>query len=264
MKRISIYNSDINDNKRKREIFSNKLKMNGFQTSRNGEILIVIGGDGTFLSAIRKRMEQNPIFVGFNTGNLGFLSEFTMEQMDDFFNILKKEAYWIEEFPVYEIKIKDSDGEKKEFFVNDLVVERKSTRILHLGIHANDQKLCTVSGDGVIFSSQLGSTGYANAANGAILMDVQNSIEITPISPVYSSSYQSLATPLILNDNNEFTIFPNIKKQRAFRIVCDGKEIKAKNPKYIEVKKTEKTIRILRSNRFSRIDNIRHKILGES
>lgn len=263
MKRISIYNSYINDNKNKRELLSNKLKMNGFQTSREGELLIVIGGDGTFLSAIRKRLDQDPIFVGFNTGNLGFLSEFTIDHIDEFLQILKKGDYWTEEFPVYEVLIQDADGLKRDFFVNDLAIERKSTRILHLGLHVNDKKMCTVSGDGVIFSGELGSTGYATAAGGAMLLDSKNSMQITPVSPVFSRSYHSLLNSVILNDANTFTIFPNIKKQRAFRIVCDGKEIKAKNPKYIEVRKTEKTVKILRSTQFNRMDNIRYKMLGE-
>lgn len=262
MKKISIYNSFIKNNDTKREYIKNKLHQNGFRTSRYGDFLVVIGGDGTFLSAIRKRFLENPIFVGINTGNLGFLSEFKVEDVERFIQILKRNDYWIEEFPVYQIRIKDSEGDKVDYFVNDLVVERKSTRILHMNVHMNERELCKVSADGIIFSSSLGSTGYSMSAGGSILLDAKDTLQLTPISPVNSKAYQSIQTPLIIQDKNEFTIFPSYKKQRTFRIVCDGKEVKVNNARFIDIKKSEHTIKILRTNSYNPVENIRHKILN--
>lgn len=263
MKKVSIYNSYINDNPTKREMVANKLRKNGFETGGDGELMIVIGGDGTFLSAIRKRMHYNPIFVGFNTGNLGFLSEFKIDQFDYFMNVLKSGDYWIEEFPIFEVTIKENNGEKKCFFVNDFVIERKSTRILHLGVHVNEQKLCSVSGDGIIFSGSLGSTGYSMSAGGSLFVDAGESLQMTPICPVNSKSYQSVTNSVILNSENEITLFPNIKKQRSFRLVCDGKEIKSKKAKFIEVKKSTRNVRILRSKNYDRVGHIRNKMFDD-
>ena len=61
MKKVSIFNSDIKDNPTKRLEIEEKLKRKGYITTREGELLIIIGGDGTFLSAIRKRMPYDPI-----------------------------------------------------------------------------------------------------------------------------------------------------------------------------------------------------------
>lgn len=261
MKKISIYNSNINDNPTKRETIANKLKQNGFFTSRNGELLIVIGGDGTFLSAVRKRFEQNPIFVGFNAGNLGFLSEFSMDDIEEFIKILKKKEYWIQELPVYEVHFKENNKPKVEYFINDFVVERKSTRILHMGVQINEKSLGTISGDGLILSTSVGSTGYNMSAGGAISLSSHPFMQLTPISSVYSKAYQSISNSLLLDHDSEITIFPNIKKQRAFRLVCDGKEIRTKNIRFIEVKKSEKTVRILRSNHFHSIEQFKNKII---
>jgi len=260
MRKVSIYNSFMNDNNNKREYLKNKLKVNGFSTSQNGELLIVIGGDGTFLSAIRKRLDQNPIFVGFNTGNLGFFSEFTMDKVDEFIQMLKRREYYIENIPVYEVRMRENGEERIEYFVNDLVVERKSTRILHMSVQVNEKNLCSVSADGLIISSALGSTGYNVSAGGAISLDCENILQLTPISPVTSKAYQSLSDSIILSNRNELTIFPNYKKQREFRMVCDGKEIKSKNPRFIEIKKSNKEIRILRSKKFNPIQHLRNKM----
>lgn len=261
MKKISIYNSFIKDNKNKREVIANKLKASGFQTSRDGELLIVIGGDGTFLSAVRKRIEDNPIFVGFNAGNLGFMSEFTLDNLDEFIHILKKGDYWIQTLPVYEIVMKDDNEEKIEYFINDLVVERKSTRILHMSVQLNNKKLCSVSGDGIIISSSIGSTGYAMNTNGALILDNEQLLQLSPIAPVHSKAYQSISNSLIFSNRNSLTIFPSVKKQRAFRIVCDGKEIKTKDVRFLEVRKSKKVIRVLRSKKFTNVDNIKNKLL---
>lgn len=263
MKEISIYNSFVKNNDAKREVLRQQLKQHGFQTSRNGDLLVVIGGDGTFLSAIRKRFEENPVFAGFNTGNLGYLSEFLIDKVDEFIKVLKNKEYWIQEFPVYEVRLKDSKGEIIDYFVNDLVVERRGTRILHMGIHANEKEVCSISGDGVIFSTSLGSTGYGMSAGGSIAMDIDNLLQLTPISPVQSKAYQSLSNSLLFKDDNNFTIFPNYKKQRPFRIVCDGKEIKSQNVRFVEVSKTAHTVRILRTNKYDPFQNIKNKILDD-
>lgn len=262
MKNISIYNSFIKNNQNKREFILSKLRRHGFTSSKNGDLLLVIGGDGTFLSAVQKRLRQNPIFVGFNAGNLGYFSEFTMDDIDNFIEILVKKDYWIENIPVYEVRMKESDGEKTAFFVNDLVIERKSTRILHMSVQLNDEKLCSISGDGVVVSTPLGSTGYNMSVGGAISLDNDSFYQLTPIAPVVSKAYQSIKNSIVFKNTDELTIFPNYKKQRTFRIVCDGKEIRGKNVRFVEVRKTNQYIRILRSNKFKKTEHLRNKIFN--
>lgn len=263
MKKISIYNSFIKDNNNKRDLLTSKLRQSGFNTGSDGDILIVVGGDGTFLSAIRKRFEKNPVFVGFNTGNLGYLSEFTIDNIDEFLKILKRDEYYIEHLPVYEVKMKENGEEKIEYFVNDLTIERKSTRILHMSVHVNDENLCSISADGIVISTSLGSTGYNMSTGGSIILDNKELLQISPIAPVYSKAYQSLSSSIVLSDENEITIFPNYKKQREFRIVCDGKEIKVKNPRFLEIRKSEHEVRILRSKKYSPLEQLKTKILRE-
>lgn len=261
MKKISIYNSYIKDNQAKREAISNKLKQNGFIPTRNGELLVVIGGDGTFLSAVHKRFEQNPIFVGFNAGNLGFLSEFSMDEMDRFMKILKKEDYWIQEIPVYEVHYKENNVSKIEYFINDFVVERRSTRVLHMGVQVENTNVGTFSGDGLVLSTNLGSTGYNLSAGGAASLLTEPFLQLTPVASIRSRAYQTLPNSLLLNTNSDITIFPNVKKQRPFRLVCDGKEIRTKHIRLVEVKKSQKVVRVLRSKEFNPIAHLKNKML---
>ena len=260
MKRVSIYNS-AKDNQTKREVVSNKLKQNGFITTRNGEMLIVIGGDGTFLSAVRKRFDQDPVFVGINAGNLGFFSEYSMDQLDEFIKMLKREDYWIQDIPVYEVHYKENNKDKVEYFMNDFVVERKSTLVLHMGVQVNETSVGTFSGDGLIFSTNLGSTGYNLSAGGAASLMTEPFLQLTPVASLRSRAYQSFPNAMLLNYDSEITIFPNLKKKRPFRLVCDGKEIRTKNIRYVEVKKSKKVVRVLRTKDFNPITHLKNKMV---
>lgn len=264
MKKFSIYSSFTKDNKEKREELKKELKAHGFKPNRDGELLIVIGGDGTFLSAIRKRYEENPIFVGFNTGNLGFFSEFTLDKCDQFISMLKKGDYRIDELPLYEIRYKEDGVEKSEYFFNELSIERKSTRALHMVVQKNGKKLCHIDGDGVIISSSIGSTGYNLSAGGPIVTK-KDRILVTPNNPLpVSDAYQSIQDSIILRNDCELTVFPSYKKQRPLRLVCDSREIRLEeNVKYVTIRKAPFPIRFLRTKNFNDLANIRHKFLDE-
>lgn len=99
------------------------------------------------------------------------------------------------------------------------------------------------------------------SAGGSIVLDAKNTLQLTPVSPVRSLAYQSLSTPIVFNDDNDVTIFPNYKKQRSFRIVCDGKEIRTNQVRFIDIKKSDKVLKILRSKKYTNTENIRNKIL---
>ena len=261
MKKVSIFNSDIKDNPTKRLEIEEKLKRKGYITTREGELLIIIGGDGTFLSAIRKRMPYDPIYVGFNTGNLGYFSEFSIEDFDKFLGILEREEYYIEEVPVYEVRYKDDNKIKTEYFINDFVVERETTRVLHMGIDIEGEKLGTFSADGIIVSTNLGSTAYNMNVGGSIVLSDKDLLQIASISPITSKSYRTLQNTMIVDSEKEMTIYPNLKKRREFRMVCDGREIRSKNTKFIELKKSKKKIKILRTKKYSKIEQMKNKIM---
>lgn len=260
MRTISIYNNSLNDNKVRREVLTNKIVNNGFDTGKGGEFMFVIGGDGTFLKAIQRNMKDNPVFIGINTGNLGFLSEFSFEDVDKIFEMIKKKDYWLQTLPIFEAVVTAKGQMKRLYFVNDLVIERKSTRIIHSDIHINDKKFSSLSGDGMIVSTSLGSTGYGIAAGGAISYDCEDVMQLTPLHPVNTSAYRSLMQSVIMKATNEITVIPSFKKQRPFRIACDGNEIKLKDIRSVAIKKSPFSVKILRSKDFKNTDNIRGKI----
>lgn len=260
MKKVSIFNSYIKDNQRKREIITEKLKNKGFFPGKNGELLIVVGGDGTFLSAIRRKFRSNPIFVGVNAGNLGFLSEFSMNTIDSMIHTIQKGTFWIEEFPIYEVKIATEEGFIFDYFVNDLVVERKDVGVTAMSIQIEDKTLMTSPADHLIVSTILGSTAYNKDAGGPISFST-DVYQVLFSNSILNKEYREITYPLVVSNKHVLTVFPSVRKQRDYRLVCDGRLHKVKTFDYAEVRKTHYKLRILRSNNYNRVEDIRRKFV---
>lgn len=262
MRTISIYNNFLPKNQEKREMLNNKIKQNGFGTGRDGDFMFVVGGDGTFLKAIKKNMKNNPpVLIGLNTGNLGYLHEFSFDEVDNIFEMIKKKDYWLQTIPVYEALVTTKNQTKRLYFVNDLVIERKETKIIHSEIQINGEKLTQLSGDGIAISSSLGSTAYNLSARGPISYDCDDVLQLVPLNPINNSRYRSFTNSLILKSKNEITILPSYKKQIPFRVVSDGNEGKFKDIRSVTIKKSPFNVKLLRSRKYKSSDNLKNKIL---
>lgn len=262
MRTISIYNNFLPKNQEKREMLNDKIKKHGFNTGRDGEFMFVVGGDGTFLKAIKKNMKNNPpILIGLNTGNLGYLHEFSFDEVELVFEMIKKRDYMLESIPVYEAIVTTKNQTKRLYFVNDLIIERKETKVIHSEIQINGEKFTQVSGDGLAISTSLGSTAYNLSANGPISYDCNDVLQIVPLHPINNNRYRSLTNSVILKSNNEITILPSYKKQIPFRIVFDGNEGKFKDIRSVTIKKSPFNVKLLRSHNYKSADNLKNKIL---
>lgn len=259
MKSISIYNSYTKDNEQKREQLIEKMKQRGFYTSKKGEYLIVIGGDGTFLSAVRKRFKTNPIFVGINAGSLGFFAEYTMDTVNQLLTSIQHGDYWLEEISVFEAKMVGEET-TTEYFINDFVIERRDSGVTAMSIHADDKLLMTAPADHLVFSTKMGSTGHNLSAGGPISFS-DDVFQAVFSNPIYNKQYDERVYPCIFSNNQTVTVFPSVKKKRPFRAIRDGQLVKGTDFDYVEIKKTPFVVRILRSSQFDRADKIRSSFI---
>ena len=261
MKKVSIYNNYGHNHQHKRSKVVKLLRENGFSPMSAGEMVIVIGGDGTFLSAVKERYNHNPAFIALNSGNLGFFSEFHFNDAKDLMKMLKSGQYRIEEYPIYQVEIVQNNGRiMKEFFVNDCVIERKSSKIVHMNMKLDNKNNIPFASDGIIVASSLGSSGYTKSGGGAILLDHQPIFQISAISQVHNNAYSGLTNSAIVSDQTTLEITPSHKKMRSFRVVCDGKEIKAKNIKSIKITNRKQKFRVIRSKDFDMRKHIQSKL----
>ena len=149
------------------------------------DIIISMGGDGTFLNIARQTAEFNIPIMGVNTGSLGFLSATDIKDIDPSLDMILANEYVVDERMMILAKIKDSNESSEEFHaLNDIVIARGLlTRIVTLKVFIDDIYVDSFPGDGMIISTPTGSTGYSLSAGGPVIDHGMDLMLITPICP---------------------------------------------------------------------------------
>lgn len=157
------------------------------------ELVISIGGDGTFLATAHKAHRLGIPLVGVNLGSLGFMTEIDPLDLNASLEQIDRGDYEIEERMTLDVRLETDLGEEEQFLaLNDAVVSRGTgARILSLELYLDGRYIETIQCDGVIVSTPTGSTGYAMAAGGPIVDPTMELMQITPICPhsLHSRSY---------------------------------------------------------------------------
>ena len=168
------------------------------------DILLSVGGDGTFLAASALAAPCGIPVVGVNLGRLGFLSENRPENVA---KALLKGDYVVEEATVLNA-VHDDDGIFEDagiwpFAFNEFTVHRTGPSILGVTVSINGTSLPTYWADGLILSTSAGSTAYSLSVGGPIVMPGAKALIITPIA-----SHNLNIRPLIVPDTSvvRFTV----------------------------------------------------------
>jgi len=163
------------------------------------DLLLTIGGDGTILRAVQTVVPKSVPITGINLGNLGFMTELSVDEVEDRLDDLLDGKGWIDERYLLEAEIVSNDESQspKYYALNDVVLARGSVaRVIHVEVRINGELLTTYKADGVIVATATGSTGYSLAAQGPILYPQSRELLLVPIAPHLSSSYS-----LVLSDS---------------------------------------------------------------
>ena len=160
------------------------------------DFLVSLGGDGTLLSLVRRSYGYNKAVLGINAGNLGFLADISINEVDLFFDNLLKGEYRIDDRMMIEGYIKTKEGKIREFFAfNDVVITRLAvSKMVSINASINGDWFNTYRGDGLIISTPTGSTAYNLAVGGPIIYPLTEAFIMTPISP-HSLTQRPLVVP---------------------------------------------------------------------
>jgi NAD+ kinase len=199
-----------------------KLLKNSSELSKMG-LIVVLGGDGTYLRAIRLLQGEPIPILGINLGSLGFL---TPTRADEAFTAVEQTLQNKMELrprSMLKVTIVKKKKKKTEFLaLNDVVIERGSiSQLINIEIKLDQQLVKEIKADGLIISSPTGSTAYNLAAGGPILHPEADVMVVTPISP-----HSLTSRPTIFPDDKELTfkLIEKLEKQFA-HIVIDGQKV---------------------------------------
>ncbi|KJR40306.1 ATP-NAD/AcoX kinase [Candidatus Magnetoovum chiemensis] len=151
-------------------------------SANDADIIIVIGGDGTLLSAIHNYWQYNKPFFGINRGTLGFLLN-QINSPKDLINGINKLD--ILKLKLLKAEFVLNNGQKKELFAfNDIVLKADHGTVCHGNIQGQKYPLKEFKGDGIIISTPQGTTAYNHSAGGSVLPLEHNILAITTICSI--------------------------------------------------------------------------------
>ncbi len=160
--------------------------------------IVVLGGDGTFLSAVRWIQDTGIPVLGVNLGAFGFLTEVPLDQLFSVMEQVIKNDFQTEQRILLAARvIREGKDVACQTVLNDVVVNKEAlARIAHIHAYIDDDYLTTFKADGLIVATPTGSTAYSLSAGGPIVHPSLRMIILTPICP-----FTLINRPLILPDD---------------------------------------------------------------
>ena len=220
--------------------------VNACQINQMGErcdLVIAMGGDGTFLTAARAIAGHNIPIIGVNLGRIGFLVDISPSDLVEKLTRILNGHFREETRYMLRTKIiRNEQVIQEETAVNDVVIHRWVTpSMIEIETRINGVYLNTQRSDGLVISTPTGSTAYALSAGGPILHPALNALVLVPLNP-----HMLTIRPIVVDDNAEIEISFCQTKQINALVTCDHVEIpEVLISDKIQIKKDPQPITIL-------------------
>lgn len=147
------------------------------------DILVSMGGDGTFLASARAVEKQDTPLLGINLGSLGFLTQFHQKHLEKALDAIVAGEYQIEERMLLKAHIAGKKELDNPYALNDVVVDHGPiARLIDINLIVNNEDIVTYKADGLVIATPTGSTAYSLAVGGPIMHPKMEAIIAAPIS----------------------------------------------------------------------------------
>ena len=243
----------------------NSLSEKPLKETENGDLIIAIGGDGTFIDAVTKtNFSKEKVYAGIHTGTLDFLQNLSANEL---YALIKYLSYERElqtrKVFVPEIRVTFDDESTRKFnSLNEILICGKNYSKISFAEYINDALLQNVTGNGIIIANSTGDTAYSMNAGGAIDFSEHFQLVCTLETPIQNASYERFLTNSIICP--KVTIVPSTYRE-TLQIIIDGvpKEIEAEKISSITVSINDSNyIHKFELESYSKVSTVRNKILG--
>lgn len=209
-------------------------------TPEAADYLVVMGGDGSMLHAIHEYDTIHSVFFGLNAGTLGFLMNHVVaaQTLEMLFQDIVIEQLWM-----LEAEVVTTEGQTSRVYgFNDIWVERDSGQTLKMIVTLDGARQPAMFvGDGLLFSTPQGSTGYNRALHGKVILPGVPVLQMTPIACVVD---KIVLSSLLLCNQSVVTIEFYEPAKRPCRLLYDGKTFSQGTVQRFTVRKSQRQVRI--------------------
>lgn len=234
-----------------------KMDMQTTDIVKHADMLLVLGGDGTLLSAAHTPGIENVPLLAINIGTLGFLTDASLSELYPTLEATLRGDYRVEHRMMLEVVVNNTF---RAFALNDVVI-RHYTRLIELDAYIDGELFIPYNADGLIIATPSGSTGYSLSCAGTIVAPQLEAMLLTPIAP-----HSLTVRPFIAHGDAVITV----KMRSAYESVdvfVDGQREthSLEAEAVINVRKAERTLQLIRSRQHNYYRALREKLmLGSS
>lgn len=243
----------------------NSEKSNPLEESENGDLVIAIGGDGTFINAVMDtNFSKDKIYTGVNKGTLGFMQDLSEQDILSLIKYIEfEQELKVRKVYVSLVKVFLTNGNILEYFaLNEVLVSGQNQSKISFEEHLNGEFLQNVSGSGIVISTSTGDTALSMSAGGAIDFSKNIHLVCTLDKPIKNIAFGNFIANTLICD----TIKLKLKPAENICIIIDGrkKDIDSSLIESVEVSIDDKTnyFNKLDLRNYSKVRVVREKILG--
>lgn len=217
------------------------------------DMLLSIGGDGTFLYSSRLVVDSGVPVLGVNVGRVGFLSENRPEDVAD---AILNGGYTIENRAMLKAVVSPDmpSSSMQDYALNEITVHRSGAAMLAVDVDVNGVKLPTYWADGLVVSTSSGSTAYSLSVGGPIVLPESKVLIISPISP-----HNLNVRPLVVPDSSCIRMRMHSRDDR-FALTADNRTIEVNKDVEVEIAVAQFSLKRVRLDNSNFISALTEKL----
>jgi len=221
------------------------------------QLLLVLGGDGTILTAARLAAPRRIPILPINMGSLGFLTGFTLEELYPALEETLAGRFSISQRAMLQAEL-ERGGSVLETHqaLNDVVIHKGAlARMIYLELSVNSDLVCRYRADGLIVSSPTGSTAYSLSAGGPIVHPAVESFIITPICPHMLSD-----RPLVIRDSSVVDVRLDGEMESVYLTLDGQRGIPMQPSDVLRVRRAEEHLKLIQPPKKPYFEILRDKL----
>lgn len=228
-----------------------------FETISNDlDMLLSIGGDGTFLEAALLVEDKNIPILGINSGRLGFLAAVAPKDIPKALAYVVKKEYQLEERTLVEIISPKVVMGKTPFGLNELgIFKNDTTSMITVKAYVGDDFLTSYWADGLLMATPTGSTAYSLSSGGPIIAPSCKNFVISPVSP-----HNLTVRPIVIPDNQKVRFKVSCRSSH-FLVSLDSRFERVPSGTEIVVQKAEFTTKVVKFGEMCFYKTLRNKLM---
>ena len=220
------------------------------------DMVLSMGGDGTFLKAASYVGKKNIPILGINTGRLGFLADISPEEMEETFEDIYRKNYKVEDRSVLQVFSENQFLKGYPCGLNEIaILKRDSSSMITIHTSINGAYLTTYQADGLVIATPTGSTAYSLSIGGPIIVPHSKTIAITPVAP-----HSLNVRPIVVNDDCEITLDVE-SRSHNFLVAIDGRSETCREGTRLTIRKADYHIKIVKRPNHVFFHTLRNKMM---